>query len=190
MSNFLPDNYSIPSKDSAYTKYVEGENRIRVLGSAITGLELWVEGKPLRRRVTENFTREELERADTNTFTGKKKTPDYFWAFPVWNYKTDRVEILEVRQVTIMRGIEDYLQDEDYGRDPKKYDLVITRDESGERIEYRVKAKPPKNLDEGIVQLYKDMNINLDALYDGEDPFASQKITDKDLDEMEKTFKK
>jgi len=190
MSNFLPENYKIPAKDSQYMKFVEGENRFRVLGSAITGLELWVEGKPIRRRNNKSFTSDELSRADINTFTGKRKTPDYFWAFSVWNYKSERVEILEIRQVTIMRGVEDYLQDEDYGKDPKKYDFVVTRDESGERVEYRVKAKPPTELDEGIVKLYQDMNINLEALYDGEDPFASQKITDKDLDEMEKSFKK
>lgn len=169
---FLPEGETIPETASNYMKFLEAENKFRVLGSAITGYELWVEGKPQRRKKND-FLPDELQKADTNKFNGKKRIPTYFWAFPVFNYRTQKIEILEITQVTIMRGIEDYLKDSDYG-DPKKYDLIVVKDESKEIVEYRVKAKPPMNLDEEILQVFHDTPINLTALYKGEDPFVEQ----------------
>lgn len=174
---FLPEDYEIPAKENNYMKFSEEENRFRVLGSAIHGWELWVKeegaekAKPIRRHKDIDFTSEERENADVNRFTGKKKIPQYFWAFPVWNYQTEKVEILEVTQTTVMEGIEDYLDDPDYGADPKQYDLVVTRDDSGEITKYRVKAKPPKPMEDGMMEMYKEMNIQLDALFEGKDPF-------------------
>ncbi len=174
MKNFLPENYSIPEGQSNYYKFTEGENRFRVLSSAIVGWELWVGGKPIRRKEKTEFLSEQLDKADINKFTNKKKIPQAFWAFTAYNYQTRKIEILEVIQVTIMRGMRDYLKDEDYGEDPKKYDFIVVRDESGEKTEYRVKAKPPKELDAGIVRLVKDTNINLQALFEGKDPFKQE----------------
>jgi hypothetical protein len=167
---FLPKGESIPESSSNYMRLSEPENRFRVLASAITGYELWVEGKPQRRKKADEFTADELQKADINKFNGKKRVPTYFWAFPVFNYKTQKIEILEITQVTIMRGIEDYLKDSDYG-DPKRYDLIVVRDDSKEILEYRVKAKPPIALNKEIVRVFEDTPINLNALYDGKDPF-------------------
>jgi len=167
---FLPKGTEIPV--SNYFKFTEEENRFRVLGSAIVGFELWVQGKPVRRKSLAEFTSEQLDNADINTYNKKKKTPQYFWAFPVYNYKEKKIGIQEVTQVTIMRGIEDYLKDEDYGKEPQKYDLIVIRDDTGERTKYRVKAKPPKEIDEGIAILFEDMHIDMNKLYSGGDPFS------------------
>ena len=168
---FLPEGTQIPATQGHYMRFSEPENKFRVLDSAITGYELWVSGKPVRRKEKSLYTSEELANADINKFTGAKKIPIYFWAFPVWNYQTSQVEILEVNQVTIMRGIDDYLKDTDYGKDPKDYDLIVIRDDSKERIEYRVKAKPPKEMDAEIRKAYKDTFVKVDKLFTSEDPF-------------------
>ncbi len=179
--NFLPEGTSIPQASDKYFKFELGDNRFRILGSAIVGFELWVEGKPVRRKTADQFTPEELRGADINKFNGLRKTPQYFWAFPVWNYETEKVQILEVTQSRVMRAIESYLNDEDYGKDPTQYDLVVVKDEAAnKKIEYSVKAKPPKPLDEGIAQLFKDMKIRLEALYEGGDPFNSDEPIDND----------
>ena len=186
MSDFLPEGTTIPKGESNYMRFSKPENKFRVLASAITGYELWVSGKPKRSKENE-FTSTDLEKADIDKFTGKKKTPQYFWAFPVFNYQTGKIEILEVTQVTIMRGIEDYLKDEDYG-DPKNYDLNVIRDETGDKVEYRVKAKPPKPLDEGIQVAFNDMKINLRALYESKDPFSTEDAIN--VDEIDKGIQK
>lgn len=187
---FLPEGETIPEGNTGYMKFELGENKFRVAGSAITGFELWVNGKPLRRKTADQFTSDELRNADVNKIDGKKHTPKYFWAFPVYNYKTEKVQILEVKQVTVMRGIESYLNDEDYGKDPQAYDLVVTQGEGANgKIEYLVKAKPPKALDEGLAVSVRDAveNMDLTALYRGEDPFAQPALAEKiakDTDEI------
>lgn len=180
---FLPDNTVIPASEGNYLKLVEGENRFRVLGSAIVGYELWIDGKPFREKTKNEFTSKQLASADTNKFTGLKRLPAYFWAFPVYNYQTEKVQIFQVTQKTILRGIDDYLKDSDYGNDPREYDLTIIKDESKDKVEYRVKAKPPKELDKGIVAMYEGMNINLDALYTGDDPFKGEEVNPDDIPE-------
>lgn len=170
--SFLPKDYKVPEGESRYYKFEEGENRFRVLDSAIVGYELWVEGKPIRKLRKEDFTASELKNADINKFSGNRKIPMHFWFFPIFDYKTKNVRLLEVTQISIMRGMNDFLNDEDYGSNPKEYDFVVTRDESSDKVEYRVKAKPPKPLEAGIMKLYEDMEIDLQAIFKGEDPFG------------------
>lgn len=178
---FLPEGTEIPEKPSSYMRFKSGDNRIRIVSKAITGSELWIDGKPIRRKIKKDqdpielFTVEELKGADINKFTGKPKLPAYFWAFAVFNYESKKVEILEVTQVRVLRGIESYLGDEDYGADPSKYDLVINRDDDTDPVMYTVRPKPPKKLDEGIREYVKESvkGINLQELFLGGDPFNS-----------------
>ncbi len=180
---FLPKGEKIPST-SKYMKFVLGDNRFRVVSSAITGYELWVEGKPIRRK-DKQFTSEELKNADINKFTGNKKIPQYFWAFVVYNHEEELVQILEIKQVTIMRAIEGCLADPDYGDDPKKYDFVVVQTKPNDKVEYGVRPKPPKELDEEIQKECDEAlkEIRLEALFDGGDPFS-----EKDMDEIDKAL--
>jgi hypothetical protein len=81
------------------------------------------------------------------------------------------VQILEITQKTIMNAINALVKSEDWG-DPKEYDILITKDGEGKDTEYHVMPSPKKPADPGVVKFYKDMDIKLDRLYDGEDPFA------------------
>lgn len=182
MSNFLPSDYEAPeSGNDRYMRLEEGDNAFRVLDSAIVGYELWVEGKPLRRKKRGEFTPGELARADVSKFTGEKKTPQLFWAFPVFNRKAQGVQILEITQRTIQSPIEALVKDESWGSPVGKdgYDLVISRTGEGTDTTYTVMPKPHKTLEEGIMRAYEDMNIDLQALFSGDDPFGSQVDVDE-----------
>lgn len=176
MSNpFLPEDFDgVPESPSSYMRFKSGENKIRIVGSAIVGNELWVSGKPVRKTTKEIFTQDELNNADINKFTGKQKTPVYFWAFPVLNYETKKVEILEVTQRKVIEGVEGYLNDPDYGPDPKNYDLVIVRNDESDPVSYSVRAKPPKELPADIQEYVQDevSGINMKALFEGKDPWG------------------
>ena len=183
---FLPEGEKIPASGGKYTRFESGENKFRILASAITGWELWVEKKPLRRKTVEEFTNLELSSADIDPFdpNGKRKTPRYFWAFPVYNYTTGVVEILEVSQATIMRGIESFLNDEDYGAEPWKYDFVVVKDAESKPVQYSVRAKPPKELDPEIKKQTDEeiAKIDLTELYRSGDPFNPEQKDDSDED--------
>jgi hypothetical protein len=175
---FLPDKYSMPDANTGYFRFKQGENKFRVLSSAIVGWESWVDDdgkrKPLRFRMDEKIPVDKIG-----------DDPKHFWAFVVWNYAEEKIQILEITQKGIMKSIQSLVSDEDWG-DPKNYDLVVTRTGEGLETEYQVNPKPKKELDKGIIQFYKDLNINLEALFSGGDPFKSEssELTDKEMDEI------
>lgn len=183
--SFLPEDYNVPNKPGNYVKLQDGENRFRILASPILGWESWENTpdggrKPVRRRMDKPFQSDEVEDPE------KVK---HFWAMPVWNYQDERVQILEVTQKGIQKSLRALAKDEDWGS-PMGYDIVITK--SGQKLdtEYQVNPKPQKKLDEGIVAMYEGMNINLDALYAGDDPFKSEKVDPDEVDKGIKASKK
>jgi len=172
--------YEVPSSSDKYMKFQSGENKFRIMSSPITGWEIWVDTedggrKPVRHSMDKPFTQDEID---------DPALIKHFWAMVVWNYKDEKVQILEVTQKSIQKTLRALSKDPDWGTPVQTYDLVVTK--TGEKLEteYEVLPKPSKKMDEGIVKLYEDMNIKLEALYEGKDPFNS------DLDKLvEDTFK-
>jgi hypothetical protein len=164
--SFLPDKYEMPEALTGYMKFKPGENKFRVLSSAIVGYETWTEDKEGNRKPTRFKMGEKIPVDKVGT------DPKHFWAFVVWNYSEEKVQVLEITQKGIMKSIQSLVSDEDWG-DPNEYDIVVTREGEGLDTEYQVNPKPKKELDSGIVRFYKDLKINLDALFEGKDPFKS-----------------
>lgn len=172
--SFLPDNYETPAERSNYMKFADGDNQFRVLSSAIVGWQYWTEvaGKRTPNRVR---TWDELPK-DVQREQDSQKRAKHFWAFVVLNRGTDEVQILEVTQKKVMKGIEGLAASKSWG-DPKNFDLVVTRTKTGNEardVEYTVRPEPKEALDEGIQVLYETMGIELEKLFDGEDPFNAQ----------------
>src|SRR5215471_16966136 len=173
MTDFLPNGYQTPEVQSNYMTLEDGVNNFRVLSSAIVGYEWWTEEEGARfpRRVK---TFEEIP-AEVKNAADKRAQARHFWAFTVYNYKTKTIQILELKQQTVMRAIEAFVKNPKWGN-PKHYDLIIDRVKTGNRdrdVEYNVVPEPPSTLDEGILELAKSVPVNLEALYSGQDPFAS-----------------
>jgi hypothetical protein len=85
-----------------------------------------------------------------------------------------------------MRAIEALVNNVKWGN-PKQYDIVIEKVKTGSKdwdVEYNVIPDPPTPLDAGIAELAKRVPVNLDALYNGEDPFA---VTDEEKTPKGKT---
>jgi len=191
--SFFPEGYEIPT-ENRYMRFEEGRNKFRILAGfdaenkkAIMGTEYWVtvEGrrKPRRLRINETVSIVELEIDDR---TGDLEQPKHFWAMPVYNHQERKIQILEITQSTIKRGIKNIVSDEDWGN-PRDYDLVVTKNKIGEKIEYSVNATPHKPLDEAILKEFEEMSLNLEALFEGKDPFAPEKIDIEQVDaEIEK----
>ncbi|RMD71464.1 MAG: hypothetical protein D6822_02845 [Cyanobacteria bacterium J149] len=164
----MPDN----NNTGSYMKLRKGENKFRILGEGIAGFEWWVvdsEGKrrPMRARLTERPKDSELP-LDEN---GEKTKLKIFLALPVWNYAENQVQILEITQTSIRKALAALEADSDWG-DPTQYDLKIVKEGEGRETTYSVAPTPHKKLDKNILEVYKNTTINLEALFDGDNPFA------------------
>jgi len=181
---FLPDGYEITEPVSQYMKFKAGENRFRVLSDAIQGWEWWLDkdgnlvprdaqagkgGKPKR-------VRDFKEIAGTPPQYAAKE----FWAFVVWNYAFEMVQILEIKQVTIMRPMQAWARNPKWGS-PTKYDIIVTRVD-GDKTTYEVINEPHSELE---ADTSKAKNINLEALFSGDDPFKDMDLKEESLSDKE-----
>jgi hypothetical protein len=101
-------------------EFEEGQNAIRILSSAIVGYKWWVEAGEGRRKPKRVRTADEVPAAVKNATDDEDKAK-HFWAFTVYNYNTETIQVLELKQQTIMRAIEAFVKNAKWG-DPKKYE--------------------------------------------------------------------
>lgn len=161
MDDFLPTDYEVPATGGNYMKLRIGENRFRVLSSAIVGYLYWTkENKPVRSRSLWDEIPEDA-RLEEGVFK-----PKHFWAFLVYNYEAKKMQILEVTQNTIMTAITAYVRNPKWG-DPKTYDMAITATGEGLSREYATIAEP--HSESPILNV---PHLDLTVLYEGGDPFA------------------
>lgn len=161
--SFLPENYESPKSSGHYMKFQDGENRIRILSRAIVGWEDWQDKKPVRFRMDSKPVKA----------IDPAKPIKHFWAFIVYNYNEEQVQILQITQAGIRKAIEALTRDQDWGK-PHMYDLKIYKKGEGKETEYSVNPVPHKLLSETIERAFFDRPISLDALFDGQDPFSKE----------------
>jgi len=188
MNDFLPKNYEVPNSGDKYYKFEQGDNRFRIMDSPIMGYEYWINEDGSIRQRGEDGKNSKPIRVDMNGTVPPDagEVTKHFWAMVVWDYKMEKMKILEITQKGVQKSLRALSKDEDWGN-PKGidgYDIVITREGEGLNTEYSVQPKPKKKLDEGIYKLYVDSKINLNALYKGDDPFNSAGTEDVNVDDV------
>jgi hypothetical protein len=162
-NDFLPQGYEQPVSGGNYMKLKQGENKFRILSKPIIGWLDWKDKKPLRFRMKDK-PKAPIDAA---------KPIKHFWAMVVWNYNDSQVQVFEITQSSIQTAVSALSNDSDWGS-PLTYDIKIIR--TGEKMEtqYTVNPSPHKPLSNEIKEAYQTKRINLEALYEGADPFASQ----------------
>ena len=165
-----PENYEVPKSESRYMKFKDvGNHKFRILEKPIFGYEGWktVEGKekPYRFKMNEKPT-------DVSAF--KRGELNHFWAMPVWNFKTQRVEVLSFNTKSIQSSIESLARNEDWGS-PLGYNITVTREGTGkEDTKYSTIASPHSPLSEEIEREWADVKaagFDITELYKDNDPF-------------------
>ena len=155
---FYEDDYQLPlARNNNYLKLQPGENKFRILSRPIMGWETWVEKKPVRSRMND-----------------KPKADDvrHFWAMVVWNYASDCIQILHLTQSSVLKALDALIKDPDWGA-PFFYDIKIVKEGEGKETRYRVNPLPNKPLAPTVKKAFESKPCDLDALFVGEDPFAS-----------------
>ena len=179
---FLPEGYVRPDRSKQFMKLSEGDNQFRILSTALLGWLLFSEDGPHRKPFEEPFSKEEVDEIKPKkNDDGSTQMPRHFWVMFVWCYKTKSIKVLEITQGSIMKGMETFLKDEDYGADPTKYDFVITREGTGKNdTSYTIRAKPPKAISKEATKAVEANQDKADllALMNGEYPFSEYSFTE------------
>ncbi len=160
--SFLPQDYEAPKSNSGYMKIQVGENKIRILSAPILGFEDWKNDKPIRFRMN-NKPVQSIDPA---------KPFKHFWSMIVWNHIEEQIQILNITQASVRKSIEDLCNNPDWGS-PYHYDLKIVKTGEGMKTKYAVSPSPHKPIGDYVEQMFHEKKINLEALFDGRDPFDS-----------------
>lgn len=155
-------------------KLEDGDNKFMILDSAILGFEYWTgDNKPVRTKERPTTLPADIRIGDD----GKPTQIKHFWAFPVWDYATRRVEILEITQKSIMGALQNLSRNEDWGDPIRTYPITITRSGKGFDTEYNVTPSPkgafPSDIGTAWDKVKKD-GFDITRLYDSGDPFSGQ----------------
>lgn len=173
MNDFLPTGYEAPVSQGNYFKLKKGANSFRVLGSAVVGYEYWnKENKPVRGKVLWEDVPSDARLNDDGQFN-----PKHFWAFPVWNYEAKKIQIMEITQKTIMESIKSLTLNPKWGS-PTGYDITVTAVGDGLEREYSTMPEPHTQAPNVSAQ------VNLEALFTGEDPFMPVHNKDVELEPL------
>lgn len=164
MSDFLPEDYEAPEGGGNFMKLQEGENKFRILSRPVVGWLDWKDKKPYRFPM-KSKPEKPLEKGPIK----------HFWAFVVWNYAAESIQILEITQQTIQAAITNLSKDEDWGA-PFHYDLKIGKKGKDLDTKYSVTPSPKKPLTDVIIQAGLEKPCYLEAMFDGKDPWV---VTDK-----------
>jgi hypothetical protein len=162
--SFIPEDLELPGEAGGYMKLEKGKNKFRALSNTLRGYEWWTEDEEGNR----SPERVENEKEIPKEYLDEAR---YFWAFAVWNYDAEEIQILEITQKTIMRPLLELIRNDKWG-DPKDYDLTINREGDGFETKYTITPDPKAKLPKEIADEYKKMNIDLTALLEGGNPFA------------------
>lgn len=168
---FLPEGTEIPKENSKYMKPIEGTVKFRVVGPAIVGYEYWTDQKkPVRLKNNPTEKPKDVRMNDDGSWTCK-----YFWAFPVIdrNDLGGVIKIMEITQKGILKDLEAYLKNEDWG-DITGYDISIIGTGKNMDREYRTVASPHKPLTPEEKKTIESNPVNLEALFVGGDPFSTE----------------
>jgi hypothetical protein len=163
--NFLPDGHEMPKAGSGsnYFKPQDGQTTIRIMSpKAVTGWEVWVEehgtSKPKR------FKNE----GDAGRAGGRDKK--YFWAFEIWNYELEKIQIWQINQRTIQDSLLLIFNNPVWGN-PMEYDIVVGKTGKALDTKYTVQAIPHKPRTEQMDRSSIEASPNFELLFEGKDPF-------------------
>ena len=164
MSDFLPQDYEAPEGGGNFMKLQDGENRIRIMSKPIVGWLDWKDKKPFRFPM-KNKPEKPLEKGPIK----------HFWAFVVWNYETQSIQILEITQQTVQAAIANLSKDDEWGA-PYHYDIKITKKGKDLDTKYAVTPSPKKQITDEQSKAGLEKPCYLDAMFENKDPWV---VTDK-----------
>ena len=172
----------------------EEGTRITFLGDEnhmVNGFGVWCDrkggGKKMNLRTATKLSKDELaERANEVGAVAPNEVQREFYAFTIWNYAEETVQIFEFNQSGLIGPIVEFLTDEDVEGSEDQYDLKVTKTKTGNDprdVRYTVTPlasgrRKQKETKKQIDKAFDDLNdegYDISELFNSEgDPFKPE----------------
>lgn len=166
----LPSDTRGKAAGSGYFAAQQGQNKILILGEAIAGYQYWDNQNSVTRS-REVFEETPGIKQRKNNKTGKMEDErqQYFWAVPIWNFASEKIEVYQITQKGVRDQLSSYQANDAWGDPTGSYSLTIDKSGEGLETKYNVVANPDKNdpIFAGILAQYNQAPMNLDEQFFG-----------------------
>lgn len=133
-----------------YFKPAIGQNKILIVGDAVTGYEYWTNQDKCVRSATKfadtpDIKIRQVKNVKTGEMESKEDTQKFFWAMPVYDYKDEVIKLWQVSQKSLKENLASLQANSDWGNPVGQYTISIDRKGEGLLTEYTVMANPVKD---------------------------------------------
>ena len=159
----LPTDTRGEAAGSLYLTLEPGQTEILIVGPVVTGYQYWRDGAgPVRQpnvfdEPLPNDARMEDVKDKDGNITGRAQVKQqFYWAMPVWNFKTKRFEVAQFTQKGVRDELLSLQENPNWGDPTGKYTITIDKSGTGFTTKYKAVANPV-NTDERKAELAEIM---------------------------------
>jgi hypothetical protein len=157
----LPKDTRGEAAGSSFTKLETGQTELLILPGTITGYQYWrdgADGKAECVRSPEVFAepipdvrQRDVRDKDGNIIGKEPEKQQFYWAMPVYNYKTEAFELAQFTQAGIRNDLKAMNDNPKLGDPSGRYTVMVTKTGEGFQTKYKVDANPMTDEDKAQV---------------------------------------
>lgn len=145
----LPQDVKGEAAGSAYFSIEPGQNEFLIVGPAVTGYQYWRnEGGPVRQAevfdepLPDDCRMKDIKDKNGNIVGQEKEKQQFYWAMPVYNFKTKAFELAQFTQKGVREELLKLQNNPNWGDPTGKYTITIDKSGTGFQTKYSVMANP------------------------------------------------
>ncbi len=145
----LPTDTKGQAAGSSYLVLEPGLTEILIVGPALTGYQYWrEEGGPVRQAevfeepLPDDARMRDIKDKHGNVTGREKEKQQFYWAMPVYNFKTKKFELAQFTQKGIREGLLSKQNNPNWGDPVGRYTITIDKSGTGLQTKYAVEANP------------------------------------------------
>lgn len=167
----LPTDTRGKAAGGAYFKPEAGNNKLLIVGEAISGYQYWTNGGKVKRspEVFEETPdiRVRTVKDDDGNEKEEAEKQQFFWALPIYNFKSESIELWQITQKGIRDDLASLQANEDWGDPTGKYTITVHKEGEGLKTKYKVNPNPSekdKTVIEEVMAKYNAEPMDLEDI--------------------------
>ena len=145
----LPTDTRGEAAKSEYFTIEPGQTEILIVGPAVTGYQYWkLEGGPVRQAevfdepLPDDCRLKDIKDKAGNIIGSEKEKQQFYWAMPVYNFKTKKFELAQFTQKGVREELKGLQDNPNWGDPTGNYTITIDKSGTGFQTKYKVQPNP------------------------------------------------
>lgn len=164
----LPQDTRGEAAGSNFFKAETGQTEFLIVGPTITGYQYWRDGADGKAECVRSQTvfdepiadvrmRDKKDK-DGNVVGKEPEKQQFYWAMPVFNFRTQLFEVAQFTQKGIRDDLKALNDNPNWGDPTGRYTVTLTKTGDGFQTKYKVDGNPSQNRQEEIASIMAKFN--------------------------------